>query len=239
MNEKPWLKSYEPHVSEHLAYPDTVLPCVLERTAQKYPEHPALIFKGAVMRYGELDALVNRCAAALQAKGLKKGDRIALHLPNCPEFVIAYYAALRAGAIVVPCNPIYKAHEMTHQLRDSGAKIIVTLSSQYPLVREIRPQTPLEHVVVAQIKTYFPPHLRLLFTLLREEKSGHRVDIRGDANTYWWSALLKDAPERPEHVDVRPEDTAVLMYTGGTTGVSKGAELTHRNILVNAYQCQV
>jgi long-chain acyl-CoA synthetase len=171
--------------------------------------------------------------------GVRKGDRVALMLPNTPQFVIAFYGALRAGAIVVPCNPIYKAHEMTYQLRDSGAKIIVTLSAQYPLIREIRPQTALEHVVVAQIKTYFPPHLRVLFTLLREAKSGHRVDIHDDANTYWWSALLKGAPERPEHVDVRPEDTAVLMYTGGTTGVSKGAELTHRNILVNAHQCEV
>jgi long-chain acyl-CoA synthetase len=106
MNDKPWLKSYEPHVPEHLNYPDTPLPCILEHTAQKYAHNRALIFKGAAIRYGELDRLVNRCAAALQRLGLQKGERVALHLPNCPEFVIAYYAVLRAGGIVVPCNPI-------------------------------------------------------------------------------------------------------------------------------------
>lgn len=239
MNTKPWLKWYEPHVPEHLKYPDSVMPCLLEQTAQKHGSHHAMIFKGATIDYQELNLSVDRFAAALQGLGVQKGDRVALHLPNCPQYVIGYYAAMRAGAIVVPCNPIYKAYEMKHQLRDSGAKVIVTLSSLYPLVREIRSQTPLEHVIVAQIKTYFPPMLRLLFTLLREEKDGHRVDIHGDANTYWWGALMDQAPAHPRPVDIRPEDSAVLMYTGGTTGVAKGAELTHRNILVNTYQGKV
>lgn len=236
---KPWLKYYETHVPEYIEYPHTVLPAVLETTEYKYPERLAIIFKGAGITYRSLNTLVDRFAAALQALGVKKGDRVAIHLPNCPQFVIAYYAALRIGAIVVPCNPLYQAHEMTHQLNDSGAQVIVTLSSMYPLIRRVRADTGLCHVIVAEIKTYFPPLLRLLFTLLLEKKKGHRVSIAGDPNTYWFSKLIRRHKNRPVPVSVEPGDTAVLMYTGGTTGVSKGAELTHQNILVNAYQCKI
>ncbi len=237
--KKPWLRFYEPHVPEHIEYPATTLPAVLDEVARQYPDHTALIFQNRKMTYREYNEAVNRFAAALQDLGVKKGDRVAVHLPNCPQFPIAYYAILRVGGIVVPCNPIYTAREMTHQLNDSGAQVIVTLSSTYPLIKGIRPQTELRHVIVAQIKTYFPPLLNLLFTLLKEKKMGHRVQIAGDADTYWFRELLARAPTDPAPVDVRPEDTAVLMYTGGTTGLSKGAELTHRNILVNAYQCKV
>ena len=237
--EKPWLKFYEPHVSASLDYPDTTMPAALAETARKYPEHTATIFKGGKLTFREYNALVDRLAAALQKMGVKKGDRVAIHLPNCPQFPISYYAILRIGGIVVPCNPLYTAREMTHQLKDSGAEVIITLTAMYPVIKQIRAQTDLRHVIVAKIKTYFPPFLRLLFTLLKEKKSGHWVDISGDANTYWFQDVLAGAPPKPEPVEISQDDTAVLMYTGGTTGVSKGAQLTHKNILVNAYQCKV
>jgi long-chain acyl-CoA synthetase len=236
---KPWLKFYEAHVPERIEYPQTVLPAVLAEMAHDYPDHPALIFKGTRISYGELNAAVDRFAAALQGLGVKPGDRVALHLPNCPQFVIAYYAILRAGAIVAPCNPIYQDHELVHQLKDSGAEVIVTLSSTYPLIKKIRAQTTLRHVIVAEIKTYFPALLWWLFTLLMEQKKGHRVSIAGDENTWWFTTLLEEALEHPDPVKISGDDTAVLLYTGGTTGLSKGAELTHRNIFVNAYQCKV
>jgi long-chain acyl-CoA synthetase len=239
MKSKPWLASYEPHVAANLNYPEMVLPDVLRRTAREFPYRTAMIFKGARLSYYEFNRLVNRFGAALQRLGVKPGDRVALHLPNCPQYPIAYYAVLRIGAIVVPCNPLYKEHEMTHQLADSGAEVIVTLSSTYPLVKRIRPATRLRHVVVAEIKTYFPPVIKALFTLALEEKSGHRVSIAGDPHTHWFRSLVNQAPTGLSRVNVGPDDTAVLMYTGGTTGISKAAQLTHRNILVNAYQCQV
>ncbi|MCP4539531.1 MAG: long-chain fatty acid--CoA ligase [Chloroflexi bacterium] len=214
------------------------MPAVLEETARKYSDHTALIFKDAKMIYREYNQAVDRFAAALQKLGVKKGGRVAIHLPNCPQFAIAYYAVLRIGAIVVPCNPIYTAREMRHQVSDSGAEVIVTLSSLYPVIKQIRADTQLRHVIVAKIKTYFPSVLKLLFTLLREKKSGHRVDISGDTNTYWFQDVLASASAKPAPVEVGPEDTAVFMYTGGTTGVSKGAQLTHKNILVNAVQCK-
>ncbi len=239
METKPWLKHYEPHVPEHLTYPEVILPDVLRQTAQAYPSQTAMIFKGARLSYAEFDRAVDRFAAGLQNLGVKKGDRVAVHLPNCPQYPIAYYAVLRIGAVVVPCNPLYKAHEMTHQLADSGAETIVTLSSLVPLIWEIRPTTRLKHIIVAQIKTYFPPVLRLLFTVAMEAKAGHRVDIGGHAETHWFTDVMAQTPASLRAVEVKPDDTAVLMYTGGTTGLSKGAQLTHRNILVNAYQCKV
>jgi len=237
--EKPWLKFYEPHVPEHIDYPKTVMPAVLEEIARKYPDHTALIFNNAKITYREYNEAVDRFAAALQGLGVKKGDRVAVHLLNCPQFPIAYYAVLRIGGIVVPRNPVYTAREMRHQLKDSGAEVIVTLSLMYPIIKHIRPETNLRHVIVANIKTYLPPLLRVLFILFKEKKDGHRVDISGDANTYWFTDMLAKGPAKPQPVELAWDDTAVLMYTGGTTGVSKGAELTHQNILVNAYQCKV
>lgn len=239
MTDKPWLKSYEPHVPEHLDYPATVLPDVLRRVARDRAYRTAMIFKGTRLTYGEFDRAVDRLAAALQRLGVQPGDRVAVHLPNCPQFVIAYYAILRLGAVVVPCNPIYQQHEMVHQLNDAGAQVIVTLSSTYPLIKRIRSDTPLRHVIVAQIKTYFPPALRTAFTLFMEKPRGHRVELKDDADTHWFTDVLRHAPGRYQPAEVKPDDLAVLMYTGGTTGVSKGAMLTHRNILANAYQCKV
>ena len=239
MSDKPWLTSYESHVPSSLDYPTIPLPVALEATARRVPGFPAMIFKGRRISYRQHNQSVDRLAAALQGLGVRKGDRVAVHLPNCPQFPIAYFAALRIGAIVVPCNPIYTARELEYQLQDSGAAVIVTLSSKYAVVRSIRERTALRHVIVAQIKTYFPPPLRLLFTLFVEKKAGHRAALAGDGQASWFTDVMAAAPERPAPIDVRLEDTAVLMYTGGTTGVSKGAELTHRNILVNAHQVLV
>jgi len=227
--DKPWLEFYESHVPEHIDYPCTVLPDVLRDSARAYPDHTAILYRGTRLSYQAFDEVVDRFAVELlQRLGLRKGDRVALHLPNCPQFPIAYYATLRAGGIVVPCNPLYQAHEMTHQLCDSGAKIIVTLADIYPLIKQIRAETELRHVIVANLDTYFPPEL----------KEENDLDISGDADTHWFTDLVKGSADL-QPVEVTWEDTAALMYTGGTTGISKGAQLTHKNILVNAYQCKV
>jgi len=236
--QKVWLKKYEKHVPEHLPYPDTIMPRLLTETAQKLPGREAIIFKGTRITNRELEAAVDQMTTALQTLGVVKGTRVAVHLPNCPQYVIAYYATLRAGGIVVPCNPIYQSHEMIHQLNDSGAEILFTLSNTYPLIQKIRPETKLKTVIVAEIKTYFPPVLRILFSLLLEKKRGHKTSINGDPNTLWYRDLIAKTWSKPRLVEISPSDTAVLMYTGGTTGISKGAQLTHRNILVNAFQCK-
>jgi long-chain acyl-CoA synthetase len=177
-SEKPWLRFYESRVPEHIGYPQTTLPDALAETARQYPLHPVLIFKGRSIAYRQFDQDVDRFAAALQGLGVRKGDRVAFHLPNCPQLMITYYATLRCGGIAVPCNPIYTPRELRHQLSDAGAEVIVTLSATYAAVRQVRAETSLRHVVVAEIKTYFPPLLKLLFTLLMERKKGHKVYLR-------------------------------------------------------------
>jgi len=237
--ERPWLKFYEPGVPASIPYPDIPLHQNLADAARDYPQSPATIFFDAVLTYRELDALADRFAAGLQQMGVKKGDRVAIYLPNCPQFIIAYYGTLRAGGIVAPCNPLYVARELEHQLNDSGSETIVVLSKLYPVVKAIRAHTPLKRVIVTNIKEYFPPILRLLFTLLKEKKEGHAVDISRDADTFWFQDFLRNAPPKPDPVQVEPHDTACLLYTGGTTGVPKAAELSHRNLLANAIQCAV
>ncbi|MBM4431246.1 MAG: long-chain fatty acid--CoA ligase [Chloroflexi bacterium] len=236
--EKPWLQFYEPQVPPTLPYPHHPLHASLEESARKHPDATATIFMDARLTYAQLNALADRFAASLQRLGVQKGDRVGVYVANCPQFIVGYYGALKAGAIVAPFNPLYAAREVEHQLKDSGAEVMLVMSRFYPIVKGVRARTALKHVIVTNIKEYFPPLIKLLFTLAREKHEGDRQDISGEANTHWFQDLLRTAPAQPAPVEVHPEDTAVLLYTGGTTGVPKGAELTHANVLTNAVQCR-
>ena len=235
--EKPWLKSYEPQVPPTLTYPQRPLDANLTETAHKFPDATATVFMDAKLTYAQLNALVDRFAAALQGMGVRKGDRVAVYVANCPQFIVAYYGALRAGAIVAPFNPLYAAPEVEHQLQDSGAETMLCMSRFYPIVKQVRAKTALKRLIVTNIKEYFPPVLKLLFTLAKEKHDGDRQDISDAPNTYWLQDVLNKAPAKPAPVEVKPGDTAVLLYTGGTTGVPKGAELSHSNIMANAVMC--
>jgi long-chain acyl-CoA synthetase len=235
---KPWLKHYEPQVPPTLEYPDRPLHTNLEQSARKHPDATATIFLNAKMTYRELDELADRFAAALQQLGVRKGDRVAIYTGNCPQFVIAYYGALKAGAIAVTFNPLYAAREVEYQLNDSGAQVMLVMSRFHAIVKQIRARTPLRHVILTNIKEYFPPLTRLLFTLFKERSEGDRQDISGEPNTYWFQDLLGEAPAKPTPVEVDPSDTACLLYTGGTTGVPKGAELSHANLMSNCVMCR-
>jgi long-chain acyl-CoA synthetase len=239
---KPWLKHYDEGVPAAIDLPTIPLGQTLADTAAKYPHHPATIFGArvgsrlmdATLTYCQLDDLVNRFAAALQQMGVKKGDCVTVMLPNCPQFVIAAYATWRIGAIVVCCNPLYISREIEHLVNDSGAETFLVMSSLYERVKSIRANTGLKRVIVTNIKEYFPPLLKFLFTLTKEKKEGHKVDISGDPDTHWFQQVIRDASARPTPVEVSPEDTSTLIYTGGTTGGPKGAQLVHRNQVFSA-----
>jgi long-chain acyl-CoA synthetase len=240
--EKIWLKNYDEGVPASIDYPTFPLDNFLINAATKHPEHTAIIFGAAVgsqvldakLTYRQLNDLVDRFASGLQKMGVSKGDRVVIMLPNCPQFVIAAYATWRIGATVVCCNPLYVAREVEHLVRDSGAETFVVMSSLYERVKSIRGNTDLKQVIVTNIKEYFPGLLKFLFTLTKEKKEGHKVDISGDGGTYWFQDVLRDAPSKPQSVDIDQEEVATLIYTGGTTGVPKGAQLTHRNLVSNA-----
>jgi len=239
--DKPWLKFYDEGVPATIDYPPIPLDQLLTDAATRHPDRTATIFGARVgsrvmdarLTYRQLNDLASRFAAGLQQMGVEQGDRVVIMLPNCPQFVIAAYATWRIGGIVVCCNPLYMPREIEHLVQDSGAETFVVMSSLYERVKGIRAHTQLKRVIVTNIKEYFPGLLKLLFTLGKEKKEGHRVDISGDADTYWFQSVLRNAPDKPAPVKIDPQDVATLVYTGGTTGVPKGAMLTHRNLVSN------
>ena len=240
-----WERAYDPGVPRHLTYPRVPLQELLEASAREHPDTVATQFGGyalgrcldAAMTYRELNEHADRFAAALERLGVIKGDRVALVLPNCPQFIYCFYGALKAGAVVVPTNPLYTVRELRAQLADSGARVVVVLSRLYPVVAEAATGTGVRDIVVTSIKEHFSPALRVLFTLARERKEGHRVDIAGDPRAVLLRDLMASAGTRLP-VDVSPSDLAVLQYTGGTTGIPKGAMLSHRALVGNVHQCR-
>ena len=235
MNTRPWFSHYGGGVSSDLTFEARPLDTLLRSAAQKRPDHTALVFFDHAITFEELDREVDRLAGALQGRGIEPGDRVSVFMPNCPQAVIAYEAIWRVGAVAVPSNPLYTASEFSHQAADAGSKAAIVLSLMYPRVEEAMAKTALEHVFVTNIKEYFKGPTRALFTLLREKKDGHRVDLGDGAKASWMQDAMRDAPD-PVPVQVDPEAAAMLMYTGGTTGVPKGAELSHRNLVANAAQ---
>ena len=237
MAERPWLAAYDAGVPADIDVPDEPLHAALSAAARHYPRRTAIRFFGRSLSYAELDVLANRFANVLLALGVQQGDRVALLLPNCPQMVVAYYGGLRAGAVMVPTSPLYVESELEHQLADAGASVVVCLSSLFGKVQAVRPRLPaLQRVIVTSIKDFFPTRLRLLFSLTRERRDGHRVSLPGDGRTYWLMRLLSRARSSDQNVEVNADDLALLQYTGGTTGVAKGAMLTHRNLVANTLQ---
>ena len=236
IESRPWLRFYEPGVPHTLAYPDIPVPALLDDSAARFPEHTATVFFGAAMRFRTLHRLTGRFAAALQRLGVRPGDRVALHLPNSPQFLIAYYGALRAGAAVVPFNPLYVEREIEHQLADSGAEVAVTLDLIYPRIAQVRQRTKVREIVVTSINDFFPPHLRVLYPL-KARREGHLVRVPREPGIHRLTDLLGRADEAPP-ISIDSASVAVLLYTGGTTGVPKGAALTHRNLVSNVLQAR-
>ena len=236
--EKPWLKLYDEGVPPSLDYPPIPAHGFIQANARNYPDRPALIFKGAVINYRELDELTDRMAAGLAGLGVKKGDRVSIVMPNTPQFVIAFYGILKAGGVVVGTNFLYTAGEIAQQLADAKATVCVVTSNFYDKVKAAQPDTPLGHVIVAHIKDYMPGVMRLLFPVLALVKSDlkvHQVKLRD--NDIWLLDLLDRYPpsKRPD-VEVGSDDVAMFQYTGGTTGISKGAVNTHKALIANSLQ---
>ena len=238
----PWFKSYPPGVPHTLEpYPDLSVFGMLESSARAHPDAPALAWFGRHLSYKQLLTEVERCSAALAGLGIGKGDRVALVMPNCPQYLIAFYATTRLGAIVVGNNPLYTQREMEHQLRDSEPKVVIVLDLLYsdfaPVFETVG--TP---VVVARLNDYmsFPKKQlapMLKFRKRQREQGKPWPPVPKGARVLWWEGWLKAAGPAPVAAPIDPEtDVAGLIYTGGTTGISKGAMLSHRNMVANAMQ---
>ncbi|MBT4513191.1 MAG: long-chain fatty acid--CoA ligase [Chloroflexi bacterium] len=236
MGTKPWFEHYDEGVPHTLQpYPQSTLLTVVNETARQLPNHTALLFKGARLSYSELEQLSNSFAAALVSHGIKKGDRVALLMPNCPQSIIGQLGTWKAGAIAVPINPLYTEYELQHALTECGAEAILVLTPFYDKIKSIQPQTSLRLVIATNIKEYLPPHLRPLFSLFKEKKEGHRIKLkRGDL---WLNDLLRQhAKEDHPNVPIDPSDPALLLFSGGTTGTPKAVIGTHHALLIAGMQ---
>lgn len=214
MSERPWLAHYPPGVPATLEYPEVTLDQFIEQSVAKHADLTALRFATISMTYRELWGRVLRCAAALAELGIGKGDRVALLLPNCPQYVIAYFGTLRAGGIVVQVSPLSTPRELVHHLSTSGAETIVVADVLYPVVQAVLPQVNLRNVLVTRL----------------------RGEVTPGPEARAFEEVLMSTTGAPPDVQVTPDDVAVLQYTGGTTGIAKGAMLTHRNLVVNVLQ---
>ncbi len=231
---RPWLAHYEPEVPHTVEVPDVTLHELFERVAGEYPGNVATIFFGAKLTYGQLNEQAGRFAAGLQALGVRPGDRVAIILPNCPQFMVVLIGALKAGAVAVPLNPAYTPGELRDQLNDSGAETVVALNTIAPRVQEAMPETPVKLLVVTQMQEYLSPLMSLMLGV-KERTEGLAADLQGDG-IYRFANLIKASPVEYAQSETEPNEPAVLLYTGGTTGAPKTATLTHRNLVSNASQ---
>lgn len=218
----PWLGHYDRGVQPTLApYPQKTLLDYVADLVRDRPQTPALLFKGTTVNYARLNQESDALAVALAELGVRRGDRVALLLPNCPQFFVAELAAWKLGAIVAPLNPIYTERELEGPLQDNGIETIVTLTRFYGRVKSVQRTTPLKRVIATNIKDYFPPLLRFLFTVARERKDGDRIDVE-EGDCRYLELLARYRGQRPPSPSIGPDDPAVLLMSGGTTGTPKG-----------------
>ncbi|MFZ2358121.1 MAG: long-chain fatty acid--CoA ligase [Anaerolineae bacterium] len=236
MDNKPWLNNYDKGVPATLQpYLQQTMIDVVRETVSLRPNHMALYFKGTKISYSQLDRLSDQFANALIAMGIKKGDRVALVMPNIPQFVIAEFGVWKAGAVAACINPLYTEYEMEHALNECGAETVVAMTTFYNKIKNVQSKTKVKRVIAAGVREYLPFVIRLLFTLAKEKKEGHRIDLQpGD---FWFKDLLKQnkGSGRPS-VTVTPSDNAIILFTGGTTGLSKAAVGSHEGLVMSGKQ---
>ncbi|MGO0060041.1 AMP-binding protein [Brevibacillus fluminis] len=236
---KPWIANYPQEVPASLEYPRVPVTAFLKQSAERFPHQNALYFLGKQITYAQLLSMSYQFAHALMRRGVKKGDRVAIMLPNCPQAVIAYYGTLFAGGTVVMTNPLYTERELIHQLVDSGAEVIVALDQLYGRIEKVMPHVSLTHIILTSISDFLPFFKKMLYPLAQRKQKSNAPVISYSQNVEPFLPVLHENAASPIEVDIDPaQDLALLQYTGGTTGVAKGVMLTHRNLVVNTVQCQ-
>ncbi len=239
-HERPWLAHYEKGVPTEVSIPDRPLHHILEESARRWPDQPALVYGDRRFSYRFVAEEARRWAGIVHDLGVRKGDRFLILLPNVPQAVFGFYGALMAGAVAVLVNPLSDREELARQLADSGAETVLTLSSFYPdVVRPLQQAGQVRKVILTNVKTYLPWLKRTIFRFTRERQEGHRLPAYQAEMVLWWERLMRRTAGNFQPVPVISDDLAALLYTGGTTGAPKGVMLSHRNLVANAIQTRV
>ena len=236
-DDRPWLKHYEARLSPEISVPDVACADLLEGCFEDFPDRAAFHFMGVTRTFGELDACSRRFAAFLSDIGCGPGDVVGISLPNIPEYMYAHAGALRAGCAATGVSPLLSAKELTHQLNDAGVRVLVTLDTLFEKrFQKARDKVPkLSHVVVANVADSLGGLKRTVGKILKKIPTGKVVPVPGKT-ILTFPDLLRRYPAEGPQVSIRPEDTCLIQYTGGTTGLPKGTELTHRNLVANMHQ---
>ncbi|GAA0355796.1 AMP-binding protein [Bacillus horti] len=231
-----WTEHYPDEIATSLEYPEETLPFFLEEANKVKPNHTAIRFLGKSVSYRKLYEQALSLANALRSLGVTEGKRVALMLANCPQAVIGYFGVLLAGGVVVQTNPLYMERELEHQLKDSGAEVIIALDLVYPKLARVQAETAIKDVIITGIKDFLPFPKNVLYPYV-QKKQGLYVNVQYGERIHSFTELLKKHKPKRIEISSTPDDLAALQYTGGTTGLPKGVMLTHRNLVVNAYQC--
>jgi long-chain acyl-CoA synthetase len=233
MEDKLWHKSYAPNVPKSLDYEKVTISEALTRSAKNFPNHTALSYMGKKITYAELDRLVNSFARALQGLGIREGDKVGVCLPNIPQVIISNLAIFRIGAVTVQNNPLYTERELAYQLNDSDAKMVITLALLIPRIVKIKTKTKIEKIIGCHVNTYLPFPKKQLFPLVKKNMY-HKVIPTEDVKVF--KDLIGRYSSTPVKECSKWDEVGALIYTGGTTGVSKGVMLSHSNLSCNVQQ---
>ncbi|MFE7063140.1 long-chain-fatty-acid--CoA ligase [Sutcliffiella sp. NPDC057660] len=231
---KPWLSLYPSEIPHEINFEERTLQSYLKEAAIEHPSKTAIHFLGKKLTFQEVYDQSLKLANYLKDLGVKKGDRVSIMLPNCPQAVISYYGVLFAGGIVVQTNPLYMERELEYQINDSGSEIIITLDILYPRVSKVKALTKLRDIIVTGIKDYLPFPKNMLYPFVQKKQYGIVVKVEHSGENHLFTEVMKESQVNEINVDIDPQnDLALLQYTGGTTGFPKGVMLTHMNLVSN------